>query len=261
MRESLDHGRKQGNTAMTSSKALLALGMILTLFGCAGSSFLPPPQNGTSYTIVYQPSHQTDTGVDFNEALVCNAIAEGAIAARRQGLEIHKVWSHDAAGLHHARAGSNTKIEHTSALDTNGAISGYAYEIRESNRIGPDIFISFHNNGATNKNGCWGFVHEGDPFEPANRRLAAHLVESVCEVSGLENLGVHGDSEPNRNDYRCVTTGKLCFYSLDENVNHAPIRVLLEIGDNAVSREILLDGAMQKAIGQAVQRRLEDVLR
>jgi len=245
---------------MRHCRLLLALSMTLGLYGCASSSFLPPPLNGTSYTIVYQPSHQTDTGVDFNEALVCNAIAEGAMAAGRQGLEIHKVWSHDVPGLHHARAGSNTKIEHTSALDSSGAISGYAYEIREANRIGPDVFISFHNNGATNKNGCWGFVHEGDPLEPVNRRLAALLVEAVCEASGLENLGVHGDSEPNRNDYRCATTGKLCFYSLDENVNRAPVRVLLEIGDNAVSREMLVNPGMQRAIGESVQRKLEKVL-
>ena len=237
---------------------ILAAGV---LWGCSESRWLPPPHNGISYVVVYQPSHQTDTGVDFNEAEVSNGIAEGAMASASPLVEVHKVWSHDVAGLHHARQGSNTKIEHTSAVDDSGRMSGYAYEIRESNQYEPDIFISFHNNGATKKNGCWGFVHEGDSFEPVNRKLAALLVEAVCKVSGLENLGVHGDSEPNRNDYRCASSGKLSFYSLDENVNHAPVRVLLEIGDNAVSRVILLDLDMQRAIGQSVQARLEEALR
>jgi hypothetical protein len=210
--------------------------------------------------VVYQPSHQTDTGVDFNEAEVCNGIAEAALAVADESVEIHKVWSHDAQGLHHSRGGSNTKIDHTSAVDEGGRISGYAYEIQESNRLGPDIFISFHNNGATNKNGCWGFIHEGDSLEPINRMLAAILVEAVCEVSALENLGVHGDSEPNRNDYRCASTGKLCFYSLDENVNRAPVRVLLEIGDNAMSRDLLVNREMQEKIGRAIQQRLEQEL-
>lgn len=233
---------------------------VIGLCGCAGPLHLPPPHNGTSYVIVYQPSHQTDTGENFNEAEVCNGIAEGAITAARPSLKVHKVWSYDQTGLHHARAGSNTMIAHTSAVDSSGAISGYAYEIRESNRIAPDAFIAIHNNGATGQNACWGFVHEGDANESVNRRLAALLVGAISDVSGLTNAGVHGDSEPNRNDNRCAATGKLCFYSLDENVNHAPVRVLLEIGDNALSREILLDRVMQQRIGAAVQKALEGAL-
>jgi hypothetical protein len=244
---------------MFRTKMLLSTCLAIGLCGCAGSLHFTP-HNGRSFVIAYQPSHQADTGENFNEAEVSNAIAEGAIAAASPSLKIHKVWSYDQQGLHHSRAGSNTKIEHTSALDESGAISGYAYEIRESNRLAPDIFIAFHNNGASNQNACWGFVHEGDPSESTNRRLAALLVEAIAEVSGLKNAGVHGDSEPNRNDYRCSITGKLSFYSLDENVNNAPVRVLLEIGDNALSRDILLDKEMQKKIGAAVQKALEGVL-
>jgi hypothetical protein len=32
--------------------------------------------------VVWQPSHQTDTGVDFSEAEVSNAIAEAAMEAK-----------------------------------------------------------------------------------------------------------------------------------------------------------------------------------
>ncbi len=103
----------------------------------------------------------------------------------------------------------------------------------------------------------WGYVHEGDAGEQRNRELARDLVEAVCRASGLENGGVLGDSSPNRNDYRCKNTGKLSFYSLDENINASPLRVLLEIGNNKVNHELLMDPVMQKKIGKAVQEVVE----
>ena len=153
--------------------------------------------------------------------------------------------------------GSNTKIEHTSAIDSLGRISGYAYEVRESNKLKPGVFVAVHNDGATKRNACWGFVHEGDERESANRDLAGALVDAVCKASGMENAGVFGDSSPNRNDYRCKNTGKLSFYSLDENVNRCPVRVLLEIGDNKESYDLLMNPDVQKKIGKAIQGTIE----
>lgn len=230
----------------------------LVLSACSSGSQLNVERGETRKPmVVYQPSHQSDTGKNFNEALVCNGIVEGAMAASTGVVSVYKVWSYNAEGLHHAREGSNTKIDHTSAIDSLGRISGYAYEIRKSNEMKPDVFIAIHNNGATNKNACWGYVHEGDAGEPRNRALAKELVEAVCRASGLDNGGVLGDSSPNRNDYRCKNTGKLSFYSLDENVNPSPVRVLLEIGDNKVSYELLMDPSKQKEIGRAIQRVVE----
>lgn len=207
--------------------------------------------------VVYQPSHQSDTGTNFNEALVCNGIAEAAIAASTGVVRVLKVWSYNQENPHHARQGSNTKIDDSSAVDSLGRISGYAYEIEESNRLRPDVFISIHNNGATKRNACWGFVHEGDEYEQQNRGLAKELVAEICRVSGMDNAGVLGDSSPNRNDYRCKNTGKLSFYSLDENTNFCLTRVLLEIGDNKESYEILMNPSIQKKIGEAIQMVIE----
>ncbi|MEK6757217.1 MAG: N-acetylmuramoyl-L-alanine amidase [Bacteroidota bacterium] len=231
----------------------------LLLFAGCGTSrqFNIEPRNGAQFVVAYQPAHQTDTGKDFSEALVCNSIVEAAMAVSTGVVKIHRVWSYGTEGLHHAREGSNTKIDHTSAVDSLGRISGYAYELKESNRLMPDVFIAVHNNGATNRHACWGFVHEGDQYEQQNRELAKEFVVEICRVSGLENAGVLGDSSPNRNDYRCKNTGKLSFYSLDENVNTAPIRVLLEIGDNKVSYEFLMNPENQKRIGEAIQRVIE----
>ena len=232
----------------------------LLLVGCSSSkSVLADIQFKTPPIIVFQPSHQSDTGRDFNEGLVCGAIVDAALAAPIPATKQFKVWSYYVPDLHHAQTGSNTKISHTSAIDS-GRISGYAYEINESNKIEPDLFIAVHNNGGTNKHYCWGFVHEGDPNEKINRELARVILNEICTATDLFNAGVHGDSEPNRNDYRCISTGKLSFYSLDEHVNKAPYRLLLEIGDNSASRQFLLNADNQKKIGEAIQRGIEKII-
>ena len=204
--------------------------------------------------VVWQPSHQTDTGKDFSEAETCNAIAEAAMQTKPK-LKEYKVWSLGKTEYHHADSGSNTKIEHTTAI-INGKISGYAYELQESNKLSPKIFISVHNNGGTKRNAVWGYIHYGDKYEAENRELAAALIKSISEASGLENRGVLLDSTTGRNDYRCHSTGKLGFYSLDENINVAPYRVLLEIGDNAISRDLLLSKEGRKKIGIAIKKAL-----
>jgi hypothetical protein len=244
------------NTHVTAARCVLLFAAAL-FSACGLSQQMTTGSTEDRNVIVYQPSHQSDTGVDFNEALVCNAIVEAAITASTGTTKVRKVWSYNADGLHHAREGSNTKIEHSSAVDSLGRISGYTYEIRESNRLKPRVFIAIHNNGATKRNACWGFVHEGDEQEPANRELATELVGEVCKASGLENAGVLGDSSPNRNDYRCKNTGKLSFYSLDENINQCPTRVLLEIGDNKESLSLLMNPDIQQKIGKAIQTVIE----
>lgn len=206
------------------------------------------------YKVVWQPSHQTDTGKDFNEAAVSNGIAEAAMATAPL-LREYKVWSLGKAEYHHADSGSNTKILHTTAV-IDGKISGYAYELRESNKKKPFVFIALHNNGGTRRHAIWGYTHYGDKYEAENRELAARLIKAISSVTTLENRGVLLDSTTGRNDYRCAVTGKLSFYSLDENINVAPYRVLLEIGDNAASHDFLKDPANQKIMGEAIKKEL-----
>ena len=242
--------------APIAARCLLLLSPLI-FASCGVSKLFTGGAGEEGLVVVYQPSHQSDTGFNFNEALVCNAIVEAAMASSTSAAKVHKVWSYNVEGLHHAREGSNTKISHSSAIDSLGRISGYTYEISESNKLKPNVFVAIHNNGATKRNACWGFVHEGDEQEKISRELARELVEEVCKASGLENAGVLGDSSPNRNDYRCKNTGRLSFYSLDENVNHCPLRVLLEIGDNKESRDLLMNPDIQKKIGKAIQGLIE----
>lgn len=206
------------------------------------------------YRVVWQPSHQTDTGKDFSEAAVSNGIAEAAMTTL-PSLKEYKVWSLGKEQYHHADSGSNTKILHTSAV-IDGKISGYAYELNQANKKHPYVFIALHNNGGTRRHAVWGYIHYGDKYEAENRELAARLIKAISSVSTLENRGVLLDSTTGRNDYRCSVTGKLSFYSLDENINSAPYRVLLEIGDNAASHDFLIDPANQKIIGMAIKKEL-----
>ncbi len=206
--------------------------------------------------IVWQPSHQTDTGIDFSEAATCNGIVESAMELKTKlKLREYKVWSLGNKQVHHDDVGSNTKIEHTTAI-IDGKISGYAYELQQSNKKHPQVFIAVHNNGGTKRHAVWGYIHYGDQYEQENRDLSARLVKAICEATGMENRGVWLDSTTGRNDYRCASTNKLSFYSLDENVNTAPYRVLLEIGDNAASHDFIKDPANQKKIGEAVKKQL-----
>lgn len=210
--------------------------------------------NKKKMVVVWQPSHQTDTGKDFSEAAVCNGIVEAAMTAKPR-LKEFKAWSLGKENLHHADRGSNTVVEHTTAT-IDGKLSGYAYELKEANKKHSEVFIAIHNNGGTRRHTIWGYIHYGDVFEQENRQLAARLVQAICNVTDLSNGGVLIDSSTGRNDYRCKTTGKLGFYSLDENINSAPYRVLLEIGDNAASRQFLLDPANQKKMGEALKKEL-----
>ncbi|MDB5232074.1 MAG: N-acetylmuramoyl-L-alanine amidase [Chitinophagaceae bacterium] len=214
--------------------------------------------NRTNTFIAWQPSHQTDTGKDFSEAAVSNAIVEAAMETNPKMKE-YKVWSLGNENVHHPNVGSNTVIEHTSAI-IDGKISGYAYELQDANKHHPEVFIAVHSNGGTKRHAIWGYIHYGDQFESANRELAATLLKAVCSATDLENRGVLLDSTTGRNDYRCKTTGKLSFYSLDENINTAPYRVLLEVGDNAASRDFLLNPSNQKKVGGAIKQALADWL-
>ena len=233
-------------------KKLFFLLLLLTFF--LNQSFTDNSTAKKKPVIVWQPSHQTDTGKDFSEAATCNAIVEAAMKTKPK-LKEYKVWSLGKKNIIMLTPAVIPKY-HIPPVIVDGRISGYAYELQESNKLHPKVFIAVHNNGGTKRNAVWGYIHYGDQYEPENRELAARLIKAIAAVTDLENRGVLLDSTTGRNDYRCKTTGKLSFYSLDENINTAPYRVLLEIGDNAVSRELLISDEGRKKIGEAIKKEL-----
>lgn len=233
-------------------KAVLSFVLLFVLIST--QSYTKQANGSKKPVVVWQPSHQTDTGKDFSEAAVCNGIVEAAMKAK-PALKEHKVWSLGKKNLHHADSGSNTMIRHTSAI-LDGKLSGYAFELKQSNKKHPYVFISVHNNGGTKRNAVWGYIHYGDKYESENRALASRLIKAISLTTGMENRGVLLDSTTGRNDYRCSVTGKLGFFSLDENNNTAPYRVLLEIGDNVASYEFLRNPDNQKKMGEALKKEL-----
>lgn len=213
----------------------------------------------TAAVVVFQPSHQSDTGENYNEARTADAMVQYAMQTAPHYDE-HKVWSYFQPGLHHADTGTNTLIAHTAAIE-DGRLSGYAWELTRANALFPLVFIGVHNNSGTGRHALWGYIHDGDPMMEQNRRLSNILIEEIARATDLENRGTHLDSSTGRNDYRCAATGRLAFYSIDENVNKAPYRVLLEIGDIEKSGAFLLDEGSRQAVGMAIKRGLERFLR
>ncbi|MEJ7822351.1 MAG: hypothetical protein WKF85_08520, partial [Chitinophagaceae bacterium] len=81
--------------------------LILALTFITTQSFKQDFVKRKKHIIVWQPSHQTDTGKDFSEAATCNAIVEAAMSFRtpleetKPKLKEYKVWSLGKNNLHH----------------------------------------------------------------------------------------------------------------------------------------------------------------
>ena len=138
---------------------LLCLFAATFIVGCGGPSILRPERPDGTVTVVYQPSHQTDTGRDFSEAATCSAIVDAAMAANTGVFHAEKAWSHDEPGLRFARRGSNTMIAHTTEV-VGDSLTGYAWELKKANALHPFAFVAVHNNGGTNRNAIWGRSEE-----------------------------------------------------------------------------------------------------
>ena len=115
--------------------------LILTLTFIATQSFRHGYLKKKKHVIVWQPSHQTDTGKDFSEAATCGAIVDAAIETKPH-LKEYKVWSLGRTDVHHADSGSNTVVAHTTAI-VDGRISGYAYELEHANKKHPEVLSQY----------------------------------------------------------------------------------------------------------------------
>lgn len=159
--------------------------------------------------VAFQPSHQDDTGpAGWHEYRVCGDIAQRAIALL-EGSPFETVLAWETGmGL----TGSNNDGSNAAAFDS---------EIGRANDAGADYFISIHNDGSA-PSGVLGMYFTGDA---RSAELAETLARSVSRQIGLPYRGIRGSP----------------LYSLDPSRNHAPVRVLLEIGDNVQDRAFLED--------------------
>lgn len=174
---------------------------------------------GGGIVVAWQPSHQDDTGADsWHEYRIC-----GDIVQRTMGLlsTVENVLAWETGmGL----TGSNN----------NGGTNRPAFdsELAQANGAEPDFFISIHNDGGA-PSGVLGMYFLGDQKSAA---VAEQLARKVSADTGLPYRGIRGHD----------------LYSLDSVRNHAPVRVLLEIGDNANDRSFLEDPGGRQRIAEAL---------
>lgn len=167
------------------------------------------PGARTGPVVAFQPSHQDDTGpAGWHEYLICGDIAQRAIDLLAGSPTATVLAWETGMGL----TGSNNSGSNARAFDS---------EIARANAADADYFISVHNDGAA-PSGVLGMYFSGDTRSAA---LAETLARAISRETGLPYRGIRGSP----------------LYSLDAIRNHAPVRVLLEIGDNVRDRAFLED--------------------
>jgi N-acetylmuramoyl-L-alanine amidase len=178
------------------------------------------PGTRKEVVVAWQPSHQDDTGgPGWHEYLICGDIAQRTIAMLNDS-RVHSVLAWETEmGL----TGSNNAGSNAPAFDS---------EIRQANEAGAHYFVSLHNDGGA-PSGVLGMFFSGDQ---RSAEIAERYTRAVSEQTGLPYRGVRGAP----------------LYSLDPVRNRAPIRVLLEIGDNERDRAFLEDETGREKIARAL---------
>jgi hypothetical protein len=176
--------------------------------------------------IAWQPSHQDDTGFNsWHEYRIC-----GDIVKRTMSL----LTTHDNV------LAWQTGMGLTGSNKYGGSnVKAFDWEVAAANNAHAYLFISVHNNGAS-PSGVLGMYFIGDH---TSAKVAEQLARGICAGTGLPFLGLQGQD----------------LYSLDPGRNKAPIRVLLEIGDNVRDRAFLEDAASRQQIAEALAKTLQSL--
>lgn len=188
----------------------------------------PPPAPEPTVTIAWQPSHQDDTGVDWHEYVVCGDIVDRVIALLPEYAHV-KAWDtqHGLTGTNNYRPAPTN----TPAFDA---------ELAMANEASAHVFVSVHVDGGAPS----GILGECMPGDAASRRLTEALVASVCAQTGLPNRGVR----------------EVRLYSLESERNLAPLRVLLELGDNAADRDLLMSEEGRDSLAAALAAAMQEAV-
>ena len=170
--------------------------------------------------IAWNPSHQDDTGTDgWHEYAVCGEIAKRTIALLPDFTNV-LCWE-TGMGL---------------TSDSGAALRS---ECEKANAAHAQIFIAVHVNGGGGR-GLAGYYYTGDS---SSAHYAEALLGSVSASMGMTVRQV----SPRSN-----------LFVLDPANNHAPIRVLLELGDNVTDRELLTSAQGQKKLAAALAKAVNE---
>lgn len=199
--------------------SLIVIGVTAALVAVAFIlAFSVPAAAGPETVIAWNPSHQDDTGYDdWHEYLVCEDITKRAMALLPDFTNI-LCWE----------TGMGLTSSNRPAL---------ASEVDQANAAGAHVFISVHVDGGA-PSGILGCYCPGDS---SSALYAGALARSIAATMSMRYRGLYASSA----------------YVLDPAYNRAPVRVLLELGDNVADRALLESGQgrqrMAAALAQAVR--------
>ena len=176
---------------------------------------------GPETIIAWTPSHQNDTGSrGWHEYLVCGDITQRAMALLAGDYTNVLCWE----------TGMGLTTRNYPALGS---------ETAQANAAGAQIFIAVHvNSGAAS--GVLGEYYRGDS---TSARYAEHLLRSVAATMGMKYW---------------YTSARTDLFVLDPANNHAPVRVLLELGDAAADRALLSSDAGRQRMAEALAQAVRD---
>ena len=170
--------------------------------------------------IAWNPSHQDDTGTDgWREYVVCGDIAKKTMALLPEFTNV-LCWE--------------TGMGFTS--DSGAAL---ASECEKANDAKAQVFIAVHINGGGGS-GYTGLYYTGDSSSAV---YAEAFLRSVCASMGQTFRYVRPRSN---------------LFVLDPANNDAPIRILLELGDNVNDRKELTSVAGQKKLAAALAKAVKE---
>lgn len=182
-------------------------------------SALPQPSKA-GLVIAWQPSHQADTGPNWEEYVICGDIMERVIA-RLPEYEHVRAWdtSDGLTGSNNYRPSpSNTK-----AFDKEVAIA---------NAANATVFIAIHTDGGAPS----GILGECLPGDSDGRGLLNSIIGSLVSATGLHRR----------------SNQEVRLYSLESSRNKAKYKCLLEVGDNVSDRAFLLDPKNRDKIADGI---------
>lgn len=221
-------GRRRLVFAIAITVAIaIVVPLAIILSGSRGESGSPAAGSagdGTSGAngpvIAWNPSHQDDTGTDgWHEYAVCGAIAKRTIALLPDFTNV-LCWE----------TGMGLTSDGGAALRS---------ECEKANAAHAQIFIAVHVNGGGGR-GLAGYYYTGDS---SSALYAQALLGSVSASMGMTVRQV----SPRSN-----------LFVLDPANNHAPIRVLLELGDNVRDRELLTSTQGQNKLAAALAKAVNE---
>lgn len=203
-----------------SWKGIIILGLVVVLAATVFCAGRGSSAADKRVVIAWNPSHQDDTGTNgWHEYAVCGDITKRTMALL-PGFNNVLCWK--------------TGLGLTSSNDV-----ALKSECDRANAAHAQIFIAVHVNGG-GPSGVSGDYYAGDS---ASASYAEALVRSVAGTMRMTYLGVRARSD---------------LSVLSPTNNKAPIRVLLELGDNVADRTLLKSKKGRQRLATALAAAVRD---